>query len=88
MEAMAAGRASVASDIGGISELVTQGRDGLLTPPTDAEALTEAILRLAQDKDLRSQLGKKAREKAMKEFSIEDSTRKTIEVYKKTITKD
>ncbi|MGB2879469.1 MAG: glycosyltransferase family 4 protein [Candidatus Omnitrophota bacterium] len=87
MEAMAAGRACVASSIGGPVELITPEEDGILVPPKDPEALSRGIMRLAEDDQLRKRIGQEARKKALSEFSIEDSVRKTINVYEKVVTK-
>ncbi len=85
MEAMASGRACVASDVGGLSELITHEKDGLLVPPEDPRALSESIARLTNDVSLRESFGKKAREKAARNFSIEESVTKTMEVYREVI---
>jgi glycosyltransferase involved in cell wall biosynthesis len=49
LEAMAAGKPVVASEVGGIPEIVTGGRNGLLTPPRNPQALAGAIERLLKD---------------------------------------
>lgn len=61
-EYMAAGRAIVASAIGQIGDLITDGITGLLYPPGDTAALSAALQRLADDPVLRVQLGKAARQ--------------------------
>lgn len=61
VEALAAGRPVVASDIPGVTELVIQGRTGLTFPAGDAQALTEAIRRLMRDEEMLLGLGRKAR---------------------------
>jgi glycosyltransferase involved in cell wall biosynthesis len=58
VEAMAAGVAVVAADLGGPAEVVTDGVDGLLSPPGDVGALAERLTRLAGDPDLRRRLGR------------------------------
>lgn len=81
MEAMASGCACVASDVGGISELIDEDVNGFLVRPGDPGALREAIVRLACDADLRERLGARAREKAGAFFSMEDTVERTIAVY-------
>jgi glycosyltransferase involved in cell wall biosynthesis len=61
LEAMAAGRAVVASRVAGIPDVVTDGVDGLLAPPADPAALAAALARLAGDPALRERLGRAAR---------------------------
>ncbi len=62
-EAMAHGRAVVASDVGGLRDLVVDGETGLLVPPRDAGALRSALGRLLADPELRRRLGTNARER-------------------------
>ena len=56
LEARAARRAIVASAVGGVSELVVDGREALLVPPSDALALRAALLRLRDEPDLVTQM--------------------------------
>ena len=81
MEAMAAGKPCIASDTGGLSELIEDGSNGLLVAPEDPVALGAAITRLIGDRSLRKSLGSKAAKKAMAEFSMERSVNATIEAY-------
>ncbi|MFH1878854.1 MAG: glycosyltransferase family 4 protein [Candidatus Omnitrophota bacterium] len=87
MEAMASRRSCVASDVGGLSELIVSGEDGILVPVKNAAALGEAIKALAYDPGLREKLARNAREKAGRAFSIEDSVRRTVEVYERVLRK-
>jgi glycosyltransferase involved in cell wall biosynthesis len=64
VEAMAAGLPVVASDVGGIPEVVRDGETGLLVPPGDAVALATALDRLMADPDLRARLATGARANA------------------------
>jgi glycosyltransferase involved in cell wall biosynthesis len=57
LEAMAAGRAVVASRVGGLAEAVVDERTGLLVPPGDAASLARALARLAREPALRARLG-------------------------------
>jgi glycosyltransferase involved in cell wall biosynthesis len=71
MEAMATGLPVVASRLSGIPELVTDGVDGLLVPPADDAALTEALARLAADPRLRASLGAAGRATVMRDFDVD-----------------
>ena len=64
LEALAAGRAVVASRLAGIPEVVTDGENGLLVPEKDAPALAAALTRLAREPWLRERLGRAARRHA------------------------
>jgi glycosyltransferase involved in cell wall biosynthesis len=57
LEAMAAARPVVATDVGGTPDAIRQGTTGLLVPPSDPSRLAEAILRLHQEPALRTKLG-------------------------------
>lgn len=68
IEAMAAGMAVVATAVGGVPELVEDGRTGLLVAPRDGRALAAALATLAGDAARRAEMGARGRERA-KEFS-------------------
>jgi glycosyltransferase involved in cell wall biosynthesis len=67
-EAMACGRAVVASAAGGAGEIVTAGHDALAVAPGDVDGLAEAIRQLALDPVLRDRLGRAGRETAVRRF--------------------
>jgi len=81
LEAMAAGRAVVASSVGGIPEIVRDGRDGLLVPPGDALRLADGILRTLGDPDLAARLGRSGRERVEASFGIDGLVRDTAALY-------
>jgi glycosyltransferase involved in cell wall biosynthesis len=68
-EAMAHGRAVVATRTGGLEDAVEDGVSGLLVPPGDTEALGTAVAKLLGDAELRARLGAAARERAVSEWS-------------------
>jgi glycosyltransferase involved in cell wall biosynthesis len=69
IEALAHGRPVIASDAGGITDIVEHERTGLLVPPADVGALTGAIVTLARDPDLADRLGRDGRAFVQERFS-------------------
>ena len=61
LEAMAWGKALIVSPVGGIPEYVTDGVEGFLVPPDDIDAIADAIRKLAENPELRMQMGMAAR---------------------------
>ena len=70
LEAMASGKAIVATAVGGTPEQIESERTGILVPPKSPPSLAEAIGRLLEDPDLRTRLGIAAREAALERFSV------------------
>ncbi|TMB54474.1 MAG: glycosyltransferase, partial [Chloroflexi bacterium] len=81
LEAMARGRPVVASAVGGIPEVLTNGLDGLLVPPADPAALASACLRLARSPALRRSLGEAGRATVAARFSLDAMVRSVEAVY-------
>jgi glycosyltransferase involved in cell wall biosynthesis len=82
-EYMAMGRAIVASRVGQIAEVLEDGVDGLLVPTGDAQALAEAILRLAEDEDLRRRLGEAARKKVVERHTWQRNVERVLVALEK-----
>jgi glycosyltransferase involved in cell wall biosynthesis len=80
LEAAAAGLPIVATDVGGTTEIVTSGREALLVPVGDGEAIATAIKLLATDPALRRRLGDAGRSRA-EDFSVERLVTATAELY-------
>ena len=73
IEAMMAGRATVNTDVGGVSEIVgTDGRCGLVVPPRDPAAFAEALWTVLSDPGRRASMGHAARERAVSLFNMDD----------------
>jgi glycosyltransferase involved in cell wall biosynthesis len=71
LEAMAAGLPVVATRVGGIREMVEDGRTGLLVPPDDPARLADALCRVMGDRDFGARLGIAARAQAETRYSFE-----------------
>jgi phosphatidylinositol alpha-mannosyltransferase len=80
LEAMAAGKPVVASDIGGYSRVVDHDVDGLLVPPKDEDRLAEGILGLIGNPSLRETMGAKGKEKAQR-YSWGGIAQQTLDYY-------
>jgi starch synthase len=82
LEAMACGAAVVASRVGGIPEVVVHGETGLLVPPGDPDALTDALNVLLRDGDLAAAMGARGRERAAAEFDWAAIAAQTAALYR------
>jgi len=82
LEAMATGLPIVATRIGGIVDLLEDGRTGLLVPPGNPEALAMALGRILCDASFRADLGSRARTRAVRDFSLSGSIARLIDVYR------
>lgn len=71
VEAMAAARACVLTDVGGARDLIDHGQNGLIVPPANPRALAAALLDLLANEGPRRVLGLAARAKVQREFSME-----------------
>lgn len=69
LEAMACGKPVVATDVGGVSEIISNGEDGIIVPPENSNALADAILKLAADNELRDTIAAKGYQKVVSQFS-------------------
>jgi glycosyltransferase involved in cell wall biosynthesis len=84
MEAMAGGMPVITTETCGMSDIIENDFNGLLIPPADAEALEQAILRLANGEDLRRALGTAARE-TMERFTWERTAKRVEWLCKRTL---
>lgn len=81
IDACAIGRPIVTTKSIGCKDVVDEGVNGFLVPVRDSEALAAKLRILLEDKALRVRMGKAAREKAEREFSIKDVIAKHLEIY-------
>jgi len=80
VEAMMSGTAVVATNSGGVPDVLRDGKFGTLVPPRDTDALAEALKQLALDSDLRSTMSEKARGYALWEYDEEKTFMKMTEL--------
>lgn len=86
LEAAAAGRAIVATDVPGCREIVRHGDNGLLVPARDPQALADALAMLLGDPALRAHMGARGRERVLKEgFTSRQVVGATLDVYRELL---
>jgi len=81
IEAMAFGLPVIATNVGGLPEVVQDGVTGILVPPKDPDALAEGIVRLLRDPELRRRLGNAGRDRVLSEFRLDRIVEQTLSVY-------
>jgi glycosyltransferase involved in cell wall biosynthesis len=85
LEAMAMGKPVVATNVGGIPELVEEGETGLLVPPRDPKAIADRVLSLCQDSPRRLQMGRAARARVESHFTVQDVTARLEDIYVRSL---
>jgi len=81
LEALQAGAAIVASDLDGLPEDLTAGRDALLTPPGEVFPLARAIRQLLEDRELAARMGAEARATYEQRFAAPVMARELRALY-------
>jgi len=81
LEAMSYGLVCITTPVGGIPEVIQDGQNGVLVPPGDTKALTEAIEMLICEPDVRSCLGREARATIEREYNWVDRASQIKELY-------
>lgn len=85
LEAMASAKPAIGSGVGGITDVISHGKTGLLVDPNGPESLVDAIVKMTEDSDLRKQMGKTARAYALK-HDWSETVRLVEKVYREAIT--
>lgn len=85
LEASAAGRPVVATDVASLPEIVDNETTGLLVPPGDVHALAAALVRCARDPELRTRMGAAGRLRARERFSVDRMVDRTVAVYEEAL---
>ncbi|MCI0563980.1 MAG: glycosyltransferase [Nitrososphaera sp.] len=83
LEAMALGKPVVASNVGGISEVVKEGTTGYLVPPKDPEALAEKIRPLLLNSRLADELGNSGRKRVLGSFTLDQMIQEYQSLYER-----
>lgn len=81
VEAMATQTPVVATKIGGMPEIVDDGKTGLLTDPGDTSALANAIIKIISQPNLAHKMGRAGRQKVLKHYTWQQITKNLIDCY-------
>jgi len=85
LQAMAAGVPVISTAVGGMPESVRHGINGLLIPPRDVTALSQAMLQLLNDPALRHKMGKAGQEIVQNEFNIQSMIEGNLKLYMRVL---
>lgn len=85
IEAQAAGVPVVATEVGGVVDIIENNKNGLLIPPADPDSMAEAAIRIFKDPQLASNLAQAALIKVKEKYNIELMVSKTIKVYEEAV---
>jgi len=85
LEAMASGKPVIASSVGGMAEILTHDRTGVLVRPGDHRLLAREILRLLGDHELRATIGAEARRAVLRSYTWDIATQKYIAQFKRAL---
>jgi glycosyltransferase involved in cell wall biosynthesis len=83
LEAMASQIPVVATDVGGLSEIVENGETGFLVPKEDSESLAEKILLVLENRELAGKMVLEARKKVEKEYDLNIMVKKYVDLYER-----
>ena len=85
IEAMSQGKAVIASDIGGLKDVVVDQKTGILVPPNDSNKLADAISHLLENQETVSEMGTRGYERFMQHYTPDAVVPRVIEVYESMI---
>ncbi|MCK9432059.1 MAG: GT4 family glycosyltransferase PelF, partial [Candidatus Omnitrophica bacterium] len=85
VEAQAAGVPVVATRVGGVIDIIEDGKNGLLVPPADPRSMSEAVMRIFKDPQLARTLAEKAYLKVKEKYNVELMVKNTLDVYREAL---
>ncbi|MDD4953997.1 MAG: GT4 family glycosyltransferase PelF [Candidatus Omnitrophica bacterium] len=86
IEAQAAGVPVVATEVGGVVDIIEQGKTGLLVPPADPNSMAGAIIKILKDPELARVLAENAYKKVREQYNVELMVKNTLAVYQEALT--
>ncbi len=88
IEAMSCGKACIGTSIGGVEDVIVNGYTGILVPPANSDAISQAIKTLLSDESMLKKFGKEGRKWVLKNFTWGKVASQTLRVYSEALSKD
>jgi glycosyltransferase involved in cell wall biosynthesis len=85
IEGMIGGAVPIVTDSGGSPELVQDGKSGFVVPPGEAQPIADRILELYEDRELLKRLSDGAQERIRNDFTVEETARQTMALYRELL---
>jgi glycosyltransferase involved in cell wall biosynthesis len=85
LEAMSWEIPVIATNVGAIAEVVTEGQEGFLIEPGDVEALADRMLRIEKNPEMRQRMGQAARKRVETEFSLDAMAERIMGIYREVL---
>ncbi|MDO8661940.1 MAG: lipopolysaccharide heptosyltransferase II [Candidatus Omnitrophota bacterium] len=85
VEAQAAGVPVVATEVGGVVDIIEHGRTGLIVPPSDPQSMAEAVIKIFKDPELARNLSEAAYQKVKEKYNVELMVDNTLNVYQEAL---
>ncbi|HOW42069.1 MAG TPA: GT4 family glycosyltransferase PelF [Candidatus Omnitrophota bacterium] len=85
VEAQAAGVPVVATSVGGVVDIIDDGKTGLLVPPADPQAMADAVVRIGKDPALANALAEQAYARVKERYGVELMVERTLAVYREAL---
>lgn len=85
LEALCMGKPVVASNIPGVDEVIQDGENGIMVEPKSPSAITDGVMNLLRDEDLAERLGANGRRTVLEDFTIENMSRRTYNLFSEII---
>lgn len=84
IEGFASGVPVLATSVGGVTEIIRNGENGLLVPPEDPQSMADAIIKILKDRKLSKELARQARRDVEEKFTLDKMVEDTIKIYEET----
>ncbi|MBU0502798.1 MAG: GT4 family glycosyltransferase PelF [Candidatus Omnitrophota bacterium] len=85
IEAQASGVPVVATSVGGVVDIIEDKANGLLVPPADPQAMSDAVIKIFQDKEMAARLAENAYKRVKEKYNIELMVKNTLDVYREAL---